>query len=212
MNERVEALLESCLAVLRVGATEQPDETPGIDRAIDVLERCAFVATGVAAAEPSIAVQQLIEGGGALTATAEDAQFAADIGRASHDLVWGITYTNHTEPDMLRLLDDNYFFAPIIGMHRNSVASCDEVSVFLTIQAPQIFYPSHVHKAPELYHVIGGRAEWERGAEGFVERLPGEWICHSTGMRHAMRTNSEPLLSMAIWTADLDSIPVIVRA
>jgi len=92
-----------------------------------------------------------------------------------------------------------------------SIIETDTASLYLTIQAPQIDYPSHVHKAPELYHVVAGQGLWQKGDGPYEPQPAGSWIVHPTGTRHAMVTKDQPMLSLAMWTADLNSTPVIVR-
>lgn len=158
-------------------------------------------------------VQTLLVAARPLTATDLDDSLAAAIVAAADELHWYTPYPTHTEPDMVTL-HQGYFVATITAPDDRgspAVAATDDYAVFITIQAPNLSYPSHVHKAPELYHVIAGEADWEKGSLGFAPQPPGEWIVHPTGTRHAMRTNDQPLLALAIWTDDLESTPVIVR-
>ncbi|MCY4351460.1 MAG: dimethylsulfonioproprionate lyase family protein [Thiotrichales bacterium] len=78
------------------------------------------------------------------------------------------------------------------------------VLVAFTLQAPGILYPLHRHKAPEVYYVISGEAEWMRDGETWRRRQPGEWIFHASDQGHAMRTGREPLLALAAWIDHLD--------
>ena len=65
-----------------------------------------------------------------------------------------------------------------------------DVLVTFTLQAPGLFYPLHRHKAPEIYHVISGAAQWRRDGEPWRQRLPGEWFFHASEQGHAMRTGA----------------------
>ena len=85
------------------------------------------------------------------------------------------------------------------------------VLVGFTLQAPRIFYPLHRHKAPEIYHVISGTAQWQRDGEPWRTRLPGEWLFHASDQGHAMRTGDEPLLAMAAWIDHLDCPPPVLE-
>ena len=86
-----------------------------------------------------------------------------------------------------------------------------DVLVAFTLQAPDILYPLHRHRAPEIYHVISGAAEWRRDGEPWRRRLPGEWLFHASDQGHAMRTGHEPLLAMAAWIDHLDCPPPVLE-
>lgn len=86
-----------------------------------------------------------------------------------------------------------------------------DVLVTFTLQAPGLFYPLHRHKAPEIYHVISGVAEWRRDGESWRRRLPGEWFFHASDQGHAMRTGDEPLLALAAWIDHLDAPPPVLE-
>ena len=86
-----------------------------------------------------------------------------------------------------------------------------DVLVTFTLQGPGLFYPLHRHKAPEIYHVISGTAEWRRDGEPWRRRLPGEWLFHASGQGHAMRTGDEPLLALAAWIDHLDCPPPVLE-
>ena len=85
------------------------------------------------------------------------------------------------------------------------------VLVAFTLQAPRVLYPLHRHKAPEVYHVISGEAEWKRDGEPWCLRQPGEWIFHASDQGHAMRTGSEPLLTLVAWIDHLDCPPPVLE-
>ena len=86
-----------------------------------------------------------------------------------------------------------------------------DVLVTFTLQAPGIFYPLHRHKAPEIYHVISGAAQWRRDGELWRQRLPGEWFFHASEQGHAMRTGDEPLLALAAWIDHLGAPPPVLE-
>ncbi len=73
----------------------------------------------------------------------------------------------------------------------------------LVILAPRTLYPAHAHAATELYHVLGGRARWQRGGEPWAPRPPGAFILHPSGVAHAMETEAEPLLPLYVWYGDM---------
>ena len=86
-----------------------------------------------------------------------------------------------------------------------------DVLLAFTLQAPGIFYPLHRHKAPEVYHVISGTAEWQRDGEPWRRRFPGEWLFHASYQGHAMRTGDEPLLAFVAWIDHLDCPPPVLE-
>lgn len=85
------------------------------------------------------------------------------------------------------------------------------VLVAFTLQAPRVLYPLHRHKAPEVYHVISGEAEWKRDGEPWRRRQPGEWLFHASDQGHAMRTGREPLLTLVAWIDHLDCPPPVLE-
>ena len=86
-----------------------------------------------------------------------------------------------------------------------------KVLVAFTLQAPHILYPLHRHRAPEVYHVIAGEAEWQREGEPWRLRQPGEWIFHASDQGHAMRTGRDPLLTLVAWIDHLDCPPPVLE-
>ncbi|HXQ40135.1 MAG TPA: dimethylsulfonioproprionate lyase family protein [Candidatus Udaeobacter sp.] len=73
----------------------------------------------------------------------------------------------------------------------------------LYVQTPESLYPPHNHAAEELYYVLSGTARWQKADGEFRAMAPGTLIRHAPWERHAMRTDSEPLLAMWSWTGDL---------
>ena len=106
-----------------------------------------------------------------------------------------------------------YAYAPIVGVVDDGTSplwSSDAVFAGAVLQGPNVTYPSHVHKAVELYWVASGTARWQKGDE-WSTRGPGALIFHDTGVRHATITDDEPTLLLFAWVVDLASVPVIVR-
>jgi len=118
-------------------------------------------------------------------------------------LQWVDPYADRTDQVALRA---GYFVAVLVGDHarETSLAFGTEASIFVTVQAPHILYPPHSHLAPELYYAVAGTAEWKKGDGPFEPKPPGSWMVHEPWTSHAMQTRSEPLVALAIWTADLD--------
>jgi hypothetical protein len=133
------------------------------------------------------------------------------------DAGWARPYPEHAgEPDM-DLFRAGYGYAPVIGSPGNSyrggalpLFGSEEVFVGAVLQGPHVVYPSHVHRAIEVYWAASGTADWQKG-DVWRSCGPGEAILHETGVRHATTTGDEAILMMFAWVADPDSIPVIVR-
>ncbi len=105
--------------------------------------------------------------------------------------------------DRLPGFSQSYAQADIVG-DSSPVPSPDMFCGFM-LMAPQTFYPNHNHTAVELYLVLGGTAEWQRGDEPWVRRPPGAFILHRSQIGHAMRSLEEPLLALYAWHGDLKS-------
>ena len=90
-----------------------------------------------------------------------------------------------------------------------SLYHSNEISAGITLQGPDVFYPSHWHPAVEFYGVLSGDdGEWQLGDGPFVKQPAGTLIYHESNMPHAMRTNKRPLLTVYAWTGDLYTFPV----
>ena len=75
----------------------------------------------------------------------------------------------------------------------------------LMLQRPETLYRSHSHAPEELYLVLSGTAEWQKGIGApFASKPPGSLIVHRPNEPHAMLTNTAPLLAMWTWFGDLD--------
>lgn len=77
--------------------------------------------------------------------------------------------------DRLPGFSQSYAHADIVG-DSSPVPSPDMFCGFL-LMAPRTFYPSHRHAAVELYLVLGGTAEWQRGAEPWRAARPAPLSC-----------------------------------
>lgn len=118
-------------------------------------------------------------------------------------LQWIDPYEDRPDQAALRA---GYFVTVLVGdpLREASLTFGSDASVFITVQAPHILYPPHSHLAPELYCAVAGTAEWKKGDGPFEPKPPGSWMVHEPWTSHAMQTRSEPLVALAIWTADLD--------
>jgi mannose-6-phosphate isomerase-like protein (cupin superfamily) len=86
----------------------------------------------------------------------------------------------------------------------DGLAISDSLRFGLFVQAPESFYPPHRHAAEEFYYVLSGTARWQKGEEALGLKPPGSCIRHAPWQRHAMETAAEPLLTLWVWTGDLD--------
>ena len=139
------------------------------------------------------AALDLAEAGPAAAIAAAARPFAASLG-------WRHWYR---VDDRLPDFSQSYAHAEIVGPLGPVVSQ--DLRCGLILMAPHTLYPSHAHSAVELYLVLGGSAEWQRGAEPWVCRPPGAFILHPTRIGHAMRSGAEPLLALYAWHGVLES-------
>ena len=78
-----------------------------------------------------------------------------------------------------------------------------KVSIGLLYLGPGTFYPPHAHRAEEAYHLLAGSSEWGAGAGVMTRRSPGDRIEHASGVSHAMRAGTTPMLALYVWRGDL---------
>ena len=108
---------------------------------------------------------------------------------------------NYTEDAIGRAFLDNYGYVELVGPGRT--IESDEFLIGFLLLGPGTLYPDHSHAAAEVYHVVGGGADWWREDRGW-RRLPtGTVIAHAPGVRHAMRTGDEPLLALYCWQGEI---------
>ena len=122
-------------------------------------------------------------------------------------LEWISIYQAYEDDPALAGFLDNYAIVRLVGPRGPLV--CENMTAALTLQGPNTFYPPHVHKQEEVYGVLAGTAAWQRGAEPWITREPEEIFLHPGGVRHATRTDGEPLLSLACWTRDV-TLPIVM--
>ncbi len=106
---------------------------------------------------------------------------------------------DHKLPNFSR----SYAYAEIVGP--SAPVSSRDMRCGFILMAPHTHYPTHAHSAVELYLVLGGTAEWQRGAEPWARRPPGAFILHPSRIGHAMRTGEQPLLALFAWHGVLES-------
>lgn len=72
----------------------------------------------------------------------------------------------------------------------------DVLSGGLVLFGDDVAYPEHWMEAEGLYYILSGTSEWYREDLGWQVRSPGEWVLHGSNVKHALRTQGEPLLLM----------------
>ncbi len=91
----------------------------------------------------------------------------------------------------------------LIGGAQDGFAGVPEKDVRMGVLElqPGGFYPAHAHPAPEIYYVMGGRAEWTVGNETFIAQ-PGMAVYHAPNVLHRMvNTGTELLRTVWFWWA-----------
>lgn len=73
----------------------------------------------------------------------------------------------------------------------------------LYLQSPETFYPSHLHRAEEIYFILSGTAQWQADEVEFSAKPCGSLIHHPPLLSHATRTHSSPLLAIWAWQGDI---------
>lgn len=103
---------------------------------------------------------------------------------------------------------DCYGYVELMGPGR-AVPNAD-VRVGFLMLGPDTVYPAHAHPADEVYHVVGGRAEWWRDGVDWRVENPGTAIHHAPEVPHATRCAGEPLLALYCWTGDIEAAARLV--
>jgi mannose-6-phosphate isomerase-like protein (cupin superfamily) len=107
-------------------------------------------------------------------------------------------------PDFL----EHYGYVEFIGPGRTLHSTLIRVG-FLML-GPKTVYPPHAHPAEEVYHVVGGQAQWWRdGVDWHVEN-PGAAIHHAPHVPQATRCKVEPLLALYCWSGEIEAAARLV--
>ena len=110
------------------------------------------------------------------------------------EIQWHEAYAEFDdEPDMAAFRR-SYAWCSVIGAH--APLHSTKIEAGLTLQGPDTYYPPHVHQAEEIYWLIGGDGDWKIGSEPWFGVEPGDMMFHPSGVRHAMQTNTAPMLAM----------------
>ncbi|MGY5776628.1 dimethylsulfonioproprionate lyase family protein [Rhizobium sp. LEGMi135b] len=126
-----------------------------------------------------------------------DGAEGALLDRLSHaaDLLhWAQTYSiTDFGSDFLQ----RYGWVELFGT-RGHFASEEMAGGFLLL-GPGVHYPDHHHVAEEIYIPLTDGSLWSKDAQPFLPRWSGEIIHHPSNIRHAMRTEDEPLVALYLW-------------
>jgi mannose-6-phosphate isomerase-like protein (cupin superfamily) len=124
-----------------------------------------------------------------------------DLARAAYaerdQLRWFGMYKSYDDDVRGKALNDGYAILRLTGP--TGCWFSDDLTTAISIQSPHTWYPPHVHKQSEVYGVMSGGAEWQRGAEPWAERPSGDIVYHSSGIRHSIQTRDDPLICFACW-------------
>ena len=109
-------------------------------------------------------------------------------------LCWRQTYDGrNVAPTFLA----RYGWAELLGPY--GIFASDSARLGFLLLGKDTLYPAHAHAAEELYLVLAGTADWQKGQEPWQPMPPGTAIHHTPHLPHAMRTSAEPMLAMYLW-------------
>ncbi len=143
----------------------------------------------------------------------EHADFAETFMRCADMLDWVSPYTDLESTPQLEHFWANYASTCVIAPTGNERLTgpfrSSQVSMFLTLQGPDVVYDRHHHPAVEIYGIVSGTGNWLRGDEGVRPRSPGEVFVHQSNMVHATTTVAEPTITWVAWLGDLNTPPAM---
>ncbi|GAC1040773.1 dimethylsulfonioproprionate lyase family protein [Rhizobium sp. No.120] len=114
--------------------------------------------------------------------------------QAANELHWAQTYSIiDFGTDFL----ERYGWVELFGT-RGHFASEEMAGGFLLL-GPEVHYPDHHHTAEEIYIPLTDGSLWSKDAQPFLPRWSGEIIHHPSNIRHAMRTEDQPLVALYLW-------------
>jgi quercetin dioxygenase-like cupin family protein len=131
----------------------------------------------------------------ALAAARQGAPDIAEVADAVGSLAGRLIWTRR--PGSESVADgfyDNHASARVTGPDGLEIR--DDVSVGLSLMAPNTRYPDHHHPPEEVYLVLSP-GEWRQGDGPWHEPGPGGVVHNPPGIVHAMRSGDSPLL--AVW-------------
>ncbi|MBB3286024.1 MULTISPECIES: dimethylsulfonioproprionate lyase family protein [Rhizobium] len=116
------------------------------------------------------------------------------LSNAAAMLHWAQTYSiTDFGADFLQ----RYGWVELFGT-RGHFASEEMAGGFLLL-GPGVHYPDHHHEAEEIYIPLTDGSLWSKDAQPFLPRWSGEIIHHPSNIRHAMRTEDQPLVALYLW-------------
>ena len=120
------------------------------------------------------------------------------LGRAFIDHAPGLQWLRSYGPeDFGQHFFDNYAHVELIGTRGHFASS--EIAAGLVLYGPNVVYPDHWHVAEEIYIPLTGNGWWSRDGRQHEKRRAGDFIFHESNMKHAIRTDAEPMLALWVW-------------
>ncbi|MBB6485091.1 dimethylsulfonioproprionate lyase family protein [Rhizobium lusitanum] len=114
--------------------------------------------------------------------------------QAADTLHWAQTYSiTDFGSDFLQ----RYGWVELFGT-RGHFASAEMAGGFLLL-GPGVHYPDHHHTAEEIYIPLTDGSLWSKDGQPFLPHWSGGIIHHPSNIRHAMRTEDEPLVALYLW-------------
>ncbi len=84
------------------------------------------------------------------------------------------------------------------------LSDAHDLAVFSMLMTDGVTYKEHSHPAEELYFILSGSAVWKTGCTDSQILGAGSLVHHPSGMTHATKTTSEPMLCLAFWIGNLE--------
>ncbi|MDK4701349.1 MULTISPECIES: dimethylsulfonioproprionate lyase family protein [unclassified Rhizobium] len=114
--------------------------------------------------------------------------------QAANELHWAQTYSiTDFGADFLQ----RYGWVELFGTRGHFVS--EEMAGGFLLLGPGVHYPDHHHEAEEIYIPLTDGSLWSKDAQPFLPRWSGEIIHHPSNIRHAMRTEDQPLVALYLW-------------
>jgi hypothetical protein len=131
----------------------------------------------------------------AVKAAGQRTAFMAEmLASLAKNLFWGQTYSAE---DFGAGFLEKYGWTELIGLRGPIASRC--IACGFLILGPGIEYPRHSHEAEEIYVPLTGKTLWQQGHQDWCYGAAGLPIYHASGVPHAMRTESLPLLALYLW-------------